>query len=77
MCSKVQTVEKVVEIPQVGQTLQGTTQEVDIPLAPRREARFGMQFLALEMQILFTRPYFGDMNISEHPMIQILESFTS
>ena len=41
MCSKVQTVEKVVEIPQVGQTLQGTTQEVDIPLAPRREAPGG------------------------------------
>ena len=33
MCSKAQTVEKVVEIPQVGQTLQGTTQEVDMPLA--------------------------------------------
>ena len=29
--------EKVVEVPMVGQTLQGTTQEVDIPLAPRRE----------------------------------------
>ena len=32
-----QTVEKVVEVPQVGQTMQGTTREVDIPLAPRRE----------------------------------------
>lgn len=33
----VQTVEKVVEVPMVGQTTQGTTREVDIPLAPRRE----------------------------------------
>eukprot|EP00434_Breviolum_minutum_P006991 symbB.v1.2.006168.t1/scaffold367.1/size382069/1 len=33
----VQTVEKVVEVPMVGQTSQGTTREVDIPLAPRRE----------------------------------------
>ena len=61
LCSKVQTVEKVVEIPQVGQTLQGTTQEVDIPLAPRREATrdlgFGMQFPVLEMQILCTRAF--------------------
>ena len=37
VATKVQTVEKVVEVPMVGQTLQGTTQEVDIPLAPRRE----------------------------------------
>ena len=36
---EVQTVEKVVEVPQVGQTMQGTTREVDIPLAPRREDR--------------------------------------
>ena len=34
---KVQTVEKVVEVPMMGQTTQGTTREVDIPLAPRRE----------------------------------------
>lgn len=32
-----QTVEKVVEVPQVGPTMQGSTREVDIPLAPRRE----------------------------------------
>ena len=34
---KVQTVEKVVEVPMMGQTTQGTTREVDVPLAPRRE----------------------------------------
>ena len=32
-----QTVEKVVEVPMVGQTTQGTVREVDVPLAPRRE----------------------------------------
>ena len=38
---QVQTVEKVVEVPMVGQTSQGTTREVDIPLAPRREVGSG------------------------------------
>ena len=46
---QVQTVEKVVEVPMVGQTSQGTTREVDIPLAPRREVGSGemLQHLVL------------------------------
>lgn len=48
----VQTVEKVEEIPQVGQTTQGTTREVDIPLAPRREDPFFMVYYVLAFKRL-------------------------
>ena len=46
---KVQTVEKVVEVPMADQTLQGTTQEVDIPVAPRREDTVGQLFVCFAL----------------------------
>ena len=51
---KVQTVEKVVEVPMVGQTLQGTTQEVDIPVAPRREDAVGQLFVVSALHFLLS-----------------------